>query len=362
MIDLRSRRQKEAEDAWNFNKKSIINSCPRFGKILTSINIIKNNNYKKILISIPRLDIKESWENDFIKWGFKPENVEYVTYKSAKKFKSWQGDLIILDEIQEASLGELKELSNIVDNNNTLGLSGTITKKTENRILELLGIGICYKYSIEQGVEEKILVDYNINIHLVNLDKIKPVYNSKYGLITESKKFQQLMYVKNKLLDEDKPTHFIDLKCIQLLQNSIAKQEYTKKLLDLYKEQRVLVFCGVTKIADSLDIPVYHSKAKEKKILQDFCEGEGLNLATIKMAQSGLTIKPINRGILNYTSGNPEDTAQKICRFLGIEYNNLDKKAEIDIICSNTAFEKERLKTGLSFFDENKIKYITSEQ
>ena len=123
----------------------------------------------------------------------------------------------------------------------------------------------------------------------------------------------------------------------------------------------MLVFCGTTKIADSLDIPVYHSKAKEKKILQDFCEGEGLNLATIKMAQSGLTIKPINRGVVNYTSGNPEDTAQKICRFLGIEYNNLDKKAEIDIICSNTAFEKERLKTGLSFFDENKIKYITNE-
>jgi hypothetical protein len=62
--------------------------------------------------------------------------------------------------------------------------------------------------------------------------------------------------------------------------------------------------------------------------------------------------------VINYTSGNPEDTAQKICRFLGFEYDNPDKKAEIHLISSTENFEKSRLKTALLFFDESKINYV----
>lgn len=356
MSNIREIRQKEAEKAWSENKKSIINSCPRFGKILTSINIIKNNNYNKVLISIPRLDIKESWENDFIKWGFKPTNIEYTTHKSGKKFKDWKGDIFIIDEIQEASENELKEFKNIVLNNNTLGLSGTITRKTEFKILDILNLGISYKYSIEQGVEEKILVDYKINIHTVNLDNKELIYKTNSGkIVSENTRFGQYIFIRNKLIKEKKPVYFLDLKCIQILQSSLAKKEYTKKLLNQYKNERILVFCGTTEIADNLGIASYHSKTKEKNVLKDFSEGIGKTLATVKMAQSGITIKPINKGIINYTSGNSEDTAQKICRFLGMEYDNLEKIADIHIICSNTDFEKERLKTGLQFFDPTKI-------
>ena len=120
-----------------------------------------------------------------------------------------------------------------------------------------------------------------------------------------------------------------------------------------------MVFCGVTQVADSLGIPVYHSKAREKDLFLDFCVGGGNvnQLATIKMMQAGITINPINKGIINYMSGNPEDSAQKICRFLGLEYNNPDKKAEIHIVSSNEDFEISRLKTGLAFFDQSKIKW-----
>ena len=98
-----------------------------------------------------------------------------------------------------------------------------------------------------------------------------------------------------------------------------------------------------------------YSEFSEKEIFNSFCNGEGNHLATIKMMQSGITILPISLGIINYMSGNPEDSAQKICRFLGIEYDNLNKKAEIHIRCSKTDFEKKRIETALMFFDENKI-------
>lgn len=135
----------------------------------------------------------------------------------------------------------------------------------------------------------------------------------------------------------------------------------TRQLIQKYPDDRLLVFCGVTEIADKLGIPAYHSKAKEKELFLDFCVGGagGTNqLATIKMMQAGVTINPINKGIVNYMSGNPEDSAQKICRFLGFEYNNPSKKAEVHIVSTNEPFELVRLKTGLAFFDQSKITYL----
>ena len=48
--------------------------------------------------------------------------------------------------------------------------------------------------------------------------------------------------------------------------SDLAKLNKTKELLKKHKDERVLVFCGVTATADSLGIPSYHSKKEEKKI------------------------------------------------------------------------------------------------
>lgn len=358
-MNIRDVRQEEASEAWlKSSRKSMINSCPRFGKIRTAIKIMQKANYNDILCSLPRLDIKNSWENEFQEMNFHP-NIIYTTNISAKKFKDWKGDLFIYDEPHESSIKQVKSVSKIVDNNNTLLLDGTVTRKTENKLLEHLKTDICYKYSIEQGVEEGILADYEIRIHLVDLDNNKKYISSTKALVTEKQKFKGLLWVRNKMKEEKKPYFFLDLKLISLAQGSIAKKEYTKKLLNEYKNERVLVFCGLASVADDLGIPAYHSKSNEKQLFKDFCEGIGEKLATIKMMESGITVKPIHTGVLNYTSGNPETTAQKICRFLGIEYNNPTKKAYLDIICSTEEFEKERIKTALMFFDENKIQWKT---
>lgn len=357
-MDIRSKIQQEALEAWfNSNQKSMLNCAPRVGKCKIAIDIIKKGNFNNILIALPRNDIQESWEADFIKWGFKP-NVEYTTFLSAKKLKDFKGDLLIIDEPQEASVNQLKELSKIVDNNKTLLLSGTITWKTEKELSTYLKTDICYKYSIEEAVEAGILADYSITIHKIDLDsKVKSI-ETKKGFVTEKERFRALSWVRNNLIKEQKPFMFLDLKLINLIQNSLSKSNYTKKLLKDWGLERILVFCGLTEVADKLEIPVYHSKSKEKDIFTDFCNGKGKHLATVKLMQSGITILPISKGIINYTSGSPEDTAQKLCRFLGIEYLTPDKKADIHIICSTEEFEIKRLETGLKFFDNSKIKWI----
>lgn len=357
--NIREIRQQEAVDS--FGNQGVLKAAPRFGKIKTTIDIMKKKDPKRVLICFPRVDIKDGWENDFEKWGYKPENVVYTTFRSLKKEHTNVWDFVVIDEIHEASRAQLKEMRRFVDTKKpVIGLSGTITNKTEREIFTFADLALFYDYSIERAVNEGILTDYQIIVHKVPLSTLATSkYKDKKGkYLSEKQKLDRYLYVQSGM-SKTQPSYFhIDLKIIALFQGSLAKKRKTIELLEKFKDERVLIFCGLTEIADELGIPVYHSKAKEKQIFNDFCNGKGNHLATIKMAQAGVTVLPIDKGIINYTSGNPEDSAQKICRFLGLEYNTPNKKAEIHIICADEPFEIGRIKTALQFFDDDKIQFI----
>ena len=89
----------------------------------------------------------------------------------------------------------------------------------------------------------------------------------------------------------------------------------------------------------------------------DFAEGEGNHLAVVKIGNTGVTYKPLNRVIINYFDSNGENLAQKINRCMAMEYNNPDKKAQIYIVCSTEDVEIKWLNKALEFFDQDKIKY-----
>jgi len=337
-----------------YHDKCIYLLAPRFGKIFTTFKLCKEKNWNNIRVIAPRTDIFEGWKNDAIKFGFNGD-IGFHTTSIISKIPFGNVDLIIADEIHEFSLEQLKNLKKLIGTNKSIALTGTMTNKTLSDIQTILGMKVCFKYTIEEAVEDGVLADYRLYIHEVELDDVSRYIITKKGSITEKKRFQQLIWLKDKLGKEGKNTFFLDLKIINLLQNSLAKRNKTISLLKEYDEERILVFCGTTETADKLGISVYHSKSKEKDLFNSFCSGEGKHLATIKMMQAGITIKPINKGICNYLSGSPEDSAQKLCRFLGMEYDNPNKQSEIHIISSNTTFEKERLKSALMWFDEFKI-------
>lgn len=353
---MREQRQKDAVKAYlDSDGKTIIYAAPRFGKIKVAIDIMNAKGYKNPLIVAPRKDIKEGWVSDFKKWKFKG-TMEFSTFASIKKMvgTGYLYDFLIVDEPHELSVNQQKLLYPLVQTLPTLGLTGTMTNKTANELYDNLGLDTCYKYTIDQAVREGILADYEMCIHRVPLDNKRYIYTSSKGKrYTEKGYFDLYMFVRKQV----KMKHFIDMKLINIIQNSQAKLAKTKELLEESHRDRVLVFCGTTETADNLDIPVYHSKSKDTEVFSSFCKGEKYDqIATIKMMQAGITISPIHKGIINYTSGNPEDCAQKICRFLGFEYANPNKKAEIHIISTNEEFEIGRLKTALLFFDQTKIK------
>jgi hypothetical protein len=81
-------------------------------------------------------------------------------------------------------------------------------------------------------------------------------------------------------------------------------------------------------------------------------------MAVVKIGNTGVTYKPLNKVILNYFDSNAENLAQKVNRCMAMEYNNPDKKAQIYIVSTNEAVEEKWLNKSLEFFDKSKIKVV----
>jgi superfamily II DNA or RNA helicase len=358
-MTLRDKRQKEFADVWlKHGMYGILNLCPRFGKIRTSIKILQKIKPESILIAYPDNKIKESWQTDFNDLGFDDSIVTYTTHLSLKKYAELSFDVVIIDEIHLLSEAQIEVCKDLFDvNGQILGLTGTLSSWTERKLEEELDLHVIAHYPIEKAIEEGVIVDYEIHVIRVPLDNT--VYNDYKGkLKTEKKHYDGISWVINKLQNSGTDTMFLRLARMRLIQSSLAKSIATKALLAAHKNERVLVFCGTTAVADNLGIPSYHNKSKEKEIFEDFAEGKGNHLAVVKIGNTGVTYKPLDKVIINYFDSNAENLAQKINRCMAMEYNTPDKKAHIYIVSTNELVELKWLSKALEFFDENKIKYL----
>ena len=139
-MTIRDKRQKEFADIWlSHGKFGILNLCPRFGKIRTTINILDQmNDNCTMLIAYPDNKIKQSWIDEFELMGYINENITYTTHRSIEK-NLGEYDIIIIDEIHllsEAQTNTCKEL--IEQNDYVLGLTGTLSKWSKKELVDFV--------------------------------------------------------------------------------------------------------------------------------------------------------------------------------------------------------------------------------
>lgn len=358
-MTLRDKRQKEFAQEWiDKGKFGILNLCPRFGKIRTTINILKKLKPVDVLIAYPDNKIRDSWKADFEHAKYKDVNVTYTTHLSLHKYQEYSYDLVVIDEIHLLSEAQIEACQTLLENNDkVLGLTGTLSKSTESTLLSELDLPVIATYTIEQAIAEGVIVDYQITVIKVPLDNIT-VNDYKGKKRTEKKQFDSYGWVIDQLERSGGNTMFLRLARMRIIQSSLSKLNATKRILDKHLDERILVFCGTTKIADSLGIPSHHSKSKDDETFTGFTEGEGNHMAVVKIGNTGVTYKPLNRVIINYFDSNGENLAQKINRCMAMEYDTPDKKAHIYIISSDEDVELRWLKKALEFFDKSKINYV----
>ena len=337
------------------NDKGYFNLAMRFGKCKTTIDLLfRLFDYDcTVLIAYPDNKLKETWYNECRLWGYDNPNITYVNFSSLKKHLEHEFDMFIIDEFHSASDNERDYCHEIMSScTYTLGLSGTVSSDTDM----LWNMEEIASYTTEQGIEDGILADYTITVHMVNLDNTVKTADKKGKLKTEKQRYDGYTWVIENLKRQGANFMHLALSRNRLSLSSIGKIDHVKKLLSKLSDKRVLIFTGLAKVADDLGVPSYHSKSKDDSAYIDFQSGKNNHLALAAMGKVGVTYKDLDSVILLNFTYNAEETSQILNRAIKLDYQN--KVADLHIICLNEAAEIKKIKESLSMLDQTKIKFV----
>lgn len=360
-MDKRNELQEEWSDIGSKylkkNKRGYFDVAMRTGKTSASLLTIQKLKCKKILVLYPDLKIKDSWLKDIARLKMNLDMFTFNHYMSTKKCTD-KYDLIVLDEFPEMSdkqLENVKELVNKIDCY-VLGLSGTVSKESEELALNELNMSMIVQYTAEQAIRDGIISNYQVTVHSVPLDNNKKyLKNSKGQLITEATKYQNFNFIIESNKRKGINNKFLYINRNNLVKNSISKNIYIKSLISKLKD-RVLVFVGSIKAAEKLKVPVFHSQTKDLQEFEDFKSGKTKQLAVIGIGGSGVTYLSLSHLIIANITWNEEDISQKIFRCMLLDYE--DKVADIHIIISSEETDLRKCKQALSMLNQDKITYI----
>jgi len=357
-MNIKSKYQdKWSDDFIKAGNAGLLALAPRAGKTRTALQIAQKTKSKRILVVYPDNKIKNSWIKDIAETAFKAD-VTYTTYLSLHKHIQ-QYDYVFLDEIHQSSHAQREEIAKLLKlNSRWAGLSGSLSPATIKELNQYFKAKVIIQYSIEQAIKDGLISNYEIHVVSCKLDNKIQTKNKSGKLVTEKKASDNYGYVIDMLRSQGKNTMFAALGRMRLIQKSVGKIEATKKLLEQFKDERVLIFNGLTTTANSFGSLVHHSRNENEEEFINFANNKSKykHLAVVKIGNSGVNFISLDRIILNYFDSNEENTTQKICRALLLD-EDPEKVAMIYIICTNEDYERKWLEKSLKMFKQSKIYY-----
>ena len=345
----------KGEHFFKLHDRGYYNLAMRFGKCKTTIDLLgRMFGYDcTILIAYPDNKLKETWQDECRLWGYDNPNITYVNFSSLKKYTDACFDFFVIDEFHAASENERELAMLIMDNcNYNLGLSGTVSKETafEWDFEEIAS------YTTDQGIQDGILADYKITVHMVHLDNTVKTADKKGKLKTEKQRYDGYTWVIENLKRQHANFMHLALSRNRLSLTSLGKMNHVKKLLSELSDKRVLIFTGQTAAADNLGVPSYHSKSKDESAYLGFQNKQHNHLALAAMGKVGVTYKDLDSVILLNFTYNAEESSQILNRAIKLDYHG--KVADLHIICLNEPAEIKKIKESLSMLDQTKIKFV----
>ena len=353
--------QKEALDVIKKHDRCTVVMSMGLGKTLLGLLDMAQsyNEYSSFLVVAPKVSIYLSWIEDAKKFDLEHllEHITFTTYRSLSK-KSLHYQKIYLDECHNLLPTHKKWLKSY--SGAILGLTGTppTIKDKEKHDLVSSFCPVVYTKNVSFAVDNKILNDYKIYIHHIDLDKSK---NTKFGKGYAS---EEIIYKfwSNKLSEEinsPRPNKLailnLSIMRMRALQTFASKTNYAKKFLDK-SSSKTIVFANTKKQADSICKTSYYSgKANAEKNLVDFKSGKIMQLSCVLQLSEGITIPELKRGIILHAYGNNRKSSQRIGRLLRL---NPNETSEIHILCYRNTIDEKWVSDSLLDFDQTKIQIL----
>jgi len=356
-----------------------------------------DNPHPSFLVAVPTEQLRDvDWPAEVKKWyGDEGEQmwtacVQAVCYISLHKVRGGYYDLVIIDEAHHLTMLSSQFFrANVVLR--VLGLTATFPdpKQEPEKYTLLREIApVVFTYPLDQGVDEGVIADFEINVILSVLDdkkKIIPAGNKKKPFLQtekaayeyQSKRITAMRIELGNGLSKDpakaeERVRFMELARYRFMCNlpskmriaqAVIAKEYVGPLLAAVEHvqphhmQRTLVFAGSIEQCGILcGEQVYHSKSG-KDALNKFLSKELSLLGCVKALDEGVNIPDLDQAIIVQVDSNPRSLVQRVGRVVRYREGH---KARVFILCVQNTVDESWLKTALAGFDVKRIKYLTA--
>ncbi len=364
MSDKKTREQIQSEALTTLAENGYIGTVvlsTGSGKSKVAIDAIKKGNFKNILITSPRTNLKKNWTDELIKWDLTfidsdsfitIENIQTCYKWTDEKIKSF--DLVVCDEVHTMCTPEYGRLIQIRAKHNLPRIGLTATPDTDNEEKRLFYAKYCpiiYEYldSAKDGIVNKRryfvynypLTDQYLVIAGTKAKSFKKGEKSQYEYLSKAVKRGQVMMSrtgsqdwfkdaanwgwKNQGTPEQKSAAIQYLNAIKyrkeflwnLTSSAHIASEFKRAILGADKSNKVLLFSELTKQAEKLSKYTVHSNNSpdvNSANLANFDHGIIRELGSCNSLTLGLNIKGANFAIMESFSGSTTAFAQKAGR------------------------------------------------
>jgi len=357
---------------------------------LSNSNQIMNKD--EVLLVTPTEKLRdENWPAEFKAWNCEKEFnalVKCICFASLKKEIGNKYKLVIIDEIHhvtslsaaaflETGINPLTEFCAANLGSAVMGLTATVpdAKRDPEKAKIIAQIApVVFTYSLDQGVEDGMIRDYEIRVIQSNLDNVSKCITAGTKLnpfkITEEAQYQYLekqirkfraleaSALPSKKAGLAKLCMFATMARNRFLYNLPSKTELAQRCIKhIAKGKRTLVFCGSIEQCNLLlGDNVYHSKSGSDSFRKFNAEEIDI-LGVVNAANEGINFKNLDQGLILQVDSNERSLVQRCGRFLRL---GLDGPAIIYILCVSNTADERWLEKSLKGFDQSKITYYSS--
>jgi superfamily II DNA or RNA helicase len=353
--------QKEALEITKNNKRCGLAISMGVGKTRIGLQhmMLNYNPLVKYLVVAPKKSIYKSWSDEMIKTDIeKMENhITYTTYISLNKHNPNDYDVIYLDECHSLLLSHELFLSQF--KGKILGLTGTPPKRkgTDKYFMVNKYCPIKYGFTVDEASDNKILNQYKIIIHHLQLSQvpnlIKKTNDGRTWYTNEKKDYD---YSSKKVNESStfKTKQFNSIMRMKSMMDYSTKEDYVMSMLK-HMNQKCIIFANTQKQADKICKHSYHSSNKNSENnLKLFSDGTINKLSCVLQLNEGVSIPDLKQGIIMHAYGNERKTSQRIGRLLRL---NPKDTATCHILCYKDTIDEKWVTDALSALDQSKIEF-----
>lgn len=325
-------------------------------------HLIKNfHPFVKVLVVIPKLSIKDSWDDELKKMNLEKlsSHIVFTTYLSINKQDPTDYDIVYLDECH--SLLDTHEMFLKKFKGKIVGLTGTppIRKESEKYRMVYKYCPMVFNFSVDQATDQKILNNYKIFIHKIELSKLQTLKKKKKnGGVWYTSERNDYEYLTRQLAEATTPKQmqFFSILRMRAMMDYNTKEMYVKSILKQVND-KCIIFANTQEQADRICKYSFHSNnIKSDENLQLFKDSRIQKLSCVMQLNEGVTIPNLKVGIIMHSYGNERKSNQRIGRLLRL---NPTETAYIHILCYKDTIDEKWINNALEGLDQSKIVNVT---